>query len=182
MESKGVSQQCLPSHCGPSAMTRAVCKTSGLLWLGAMLFVSIACDRPEPTKTDASRTSAPSPATASQVKTVPAGLPVMSIMQSNTKQLVRDTGWETVAAHCTACHSEELIVQQRADKDTWKQIIRWMQDTQGLWDLEPAIEKTILAYLVRNYSPQRGSRRQPLKPSLLPRNPYGVPSPKHRIR
>ncbi|MGH8020081.1 MAG: hypothetical protein ACREIA_17745 [Opitutaceae bacterium] len=66
-----------------------------------------------------------------------------------------------VRAHCTACHSSKLVTQNRADRDGWKQIIRWMQATQNLWDLGESEEK-VLDYLATYYGPLKQGRRQPL--------------------
>jgi hypothetical protein len=67
-------------------------------------------------------------------------------------------GWEIARGVCTACHSAKLITQTRATRDGWKQMIRWMQETQGLWDLGDQ-ESTILDYLAANYAPEEESRR-----------------------
>lgn len=67
-------------------------------------------------------------------------------------------GWETVRASCTGCHSAKLVTQNRATRDGWKTMIRWMQETQGLWDLGEQ-EATILDYLAANYAPEESSRR-----------------------
>jgi len=78
-----------------------------------------------------------------------------------TEQLVEDIDVVLVRAQCTGCHSEKLIVQNRATRDGWETMIRWMQQTQNLGDLgenEPAI----LDYLARNYAPVRKGRREPL--------------------
>lgn len=78
-------------------------------------------------------------------------------------------GWETVRAHCGGCHSHALVTAQRADRNTWRDIIGWMQETQNLWQFDAATEKTILDYLVTNYPPHAQRRRAPLPPGLLPR-------------
>ena len=77
-------------------------------------------------------------------------------------------GWELVKANCTFCHSASFITTQRGDRDTWLAMIRWMQNTQGLWPFDPSTEKTILDYLAAQYPPQAASRRKNLPPSLLP--------------
>lgn len=82
--------------------------------------------------------------------------------------LADDDGWELVYAHCSACHSLRLVVQQRGDRDTWLRLIRWMQDTQNLWQFEPAVEDRILDYLARNYAPRAWTRRAPLADHLMP--------------
>ena len=77
-------------------------------------------------------------------------------------------GWELVRAHCGGCHSHALVTGQRADRQTWLDIIRWMQATQNLWQFDAATEAAILDYLAANYPPQANRRRAPIPPSLLP--------------
>ena len=79
-----------------------------------------------------------------------------------------DTGWNDVRIHCGACHSYALVTQQRADRPTWQGWIRWMQDTQNLWQFDPATEGRILDYLAKNYPPQANRRRAPIPPDLMP--------------
>ena len=45
-------------------------------------------------------------------------------------------GWELVRTHCGACHSYKLVTAQRADKNGWLNMIRWMQETQNLWQFD----------------------------------------------
>ena len=47
-------------------------------------------------------------------------------------------------------------------------MIRWMQDTQNLWQFTPEVENEILDYLADNYAPQEATRRPPLAKSLRP--------------
>ena len=77
-------------------------------------------------------------------------------------------GWEQVRAHCGACHSHALVTQQRADRQTWLDMIRWMQASQNLWQFQPEIEAQILDYLAANYPPQPNRRRAPIPASLMP--------------
>jgi hypothetical protein len=86
----------------------------------------------------------------------------------NQDGLVRAPGWQTVAAHCSVCHSLRLVTAQRADRAGWAAIVRWMQDTQNLWSFDPATEDEILDYLAINYPPSGPRRRQPLPAELLP--------------
>ncbi|GJM36361.1 MAG: hypothetical protein DHS20C18_53620 [Saprospiraceae bacterium] len=69
-----------------------------------------------------------------------------------------DKHWELVRGTCTACHSAKMITQSRATREGWEQMIRWMQKTQGLWDLGPN-EGPILDYLSANYAPEETGRR-----------------------
>ncbi len=86
--------------------------------------------------------------------------------------LVMDEHWELVRAHCSVCHSIRLVTQNRADRDTWLAWIRWMQDSQGLWEFDPVTEAGILDYLATHYAPVAVGRRPPLDPALLPPNPW----------
>jgi hypothetical protein len=77
-------------------------------------------------------------------------------------------GWELVRAHCGGCHSHRLVTNQRADRQTWLDVIRWMQATQNLWQFDAATENSILDYLAANYPPQPNRRRAPIPPTLMP--------------
>jgi len=76
--------------------------------------------------------------------------------------LIVDTSVMIVRATCTACHSINLVTQNKADRKGWKDMIVWMQESQGLWDLG-ANEDLILNYLAKNYAPKDTGRRKNLK-------------------
>jgi len=82
--------------------------------------------------------------------------------------LIKQPGWEQVRAQCGGCHSYGLIIHQRADRDAWQDMIRWMQRTQNLWEFPPDVEAAIIGYLAANYPPQGEYRRAPLPPHLMP--------------
>ncbi len=86
--------------------------------------------------------------------------------------LIIDEHWELVRAHCSACHSTRLVTQNRGDRDSWLSMIRWMQDSQGLWPFDPVTEAGILDYLAANYAPLETGRRPPLDATLMPPNPW----------
>ena len=80
-------------------------------------------------------------------------------------------GFETVRTQCTRCHSAKLVTQNRATRQGWIEIIRWMQRTQKL----PALgddEVVIVDYLAKYYgpAPRSKARRRPLPPELRPSN------------
>jgi hypothetical protein len=75
--------------------------------------------------------------------------------------LVEGEGLDLVIAHCTGCHSSKLITQNRAEREGWIQMIRWMQETQNLWDLGEH-EEAIVSYLAKYYAPEEKGRRAPL--------------------
>jgi hypothetical protein len=77
-------------------------------------------------------------------------------------------GWELVRAHCGGCHSHKIVTSQSADRQTWLDIIRWMQATQNLWQFDAHTETAILDYLASSYPPRANRRRAPIPPSLMP--------------
>ena len=85
-----------------------------------------------------------------------------------TTGLIIDDGWQLVRIHCGGCHSHALVTGQRADRQTWMDMIRWMQATQNLWQFDEATESGILDYLATNYPPQPNRRRAPIPASLMP--------------
>jgi hypothetical protein len=70
-------------------------------------------------------------------------------------------GLMLVVQNCTSCHSAKMITQNRATKEGWQSMIKWMQQTQGLWKLG-ANEDKIIDYLATQYAPQKKGRRQRL--------------------
>lgn len=86
--------------------------------------------------------------------------------------LVMAPGWEMVRAHCSGCHSTQLVTQQRGNKKQWRELIRWMQEEQNLWRIPDPSEETILDYLATYYATPKVRRRVGLAEELLPRNPY----------
>lgn len=72
-----------------------------------------------------------------------------------------DANLNLVIANCTSCHSAKMVTQNRATREGWQTMIRWMQETQNLWDLGES-EGPILDYLAKYYAPEEQGRRQPL--------------------
>ena len=48
--------------------------------------------------------------------------------------LMDDDNLEVVIQSCLSCHSAKLITQNQATREGWQDMIRWMQETQGLGD------------------------------------------------
>ncbi|WP_405246304.1 monoheme cytochrome C [Cellulophaga sp. Asnod2-G02] len=67
-------------------------------------------------------------------------------------------GLMLVVQNCTSCHSAKLVTQNRMSREKWLATIRWMQETQNLWDLG-VNEEPILNYLSTNYAPNQIGRR-----------------------
>ncbi len=68
-------------------------------------------------------------------------------------------GITEVIQNCTNCHSAKLVTQNRMTKEGWIATIRWMQETQNLWDLGNN-EDIIVNYLANNYAPEKKGRRE----------------------
>ena len=108
------------------------------------------------------------------------GLFAASLLPQNTSAqdtesvegLIVDDGWQAVQENCTECHSTLLITQNSGSKAVWESRIRWMQETQGLQQLEDSLEELILNYLAQNYGQKDSSRRTSLPVTLMPDNLY----------
>lgn len=75
--------------------------------------------------------------------------------------LIEAEGLMTVVNNCTNCHSSKLVIQNRMNTERWNAVIKWMQETQNLWDLGKN-QEIIVNYLVTNYPPKEVCRRAPL--------------------
>jgi hypothetical protein len=72
--------------------------------------------------------------------------------------LVDAEGLMTVVNNCTNCHSAKLVVQNKMSAESWNTTIKWMQETQNLWDLGDN-QEIIVNYLVTNYPHTAKGRR-----------------------
>lgn len=61
--------------------------------------------------------------------------------------LVEAEGVQLVRAHCAACHSLQLVRQNRMTRERWDATITWMQETQKLWPIPPEQREPLLDYL-----------------------------------
>ena len=75
--------------------------------------------------------------------------------------LIDAEGLMTVVNNCTNCHSSKIIIQNRMNADRWNSTIKWMQETQNLWDLGKN-QSIIVNYLVTNYPIEDKGRRENL--------------------
>ncbi len=73
--------------------------------------------------------------------------------------LIDAEGLMTVVNNCTTCHSSKLVTQNRMNRERWMATIRWMQETQNLWNLGDN-EEIIVNYLVKNYPSHKKGRRE----------------------
>jgi hypothetical protein len=75
--------------------------------------------------------------------------------------LIARQGYREVINNCTGCHSADLVIQNRMDAKGWEATIKWMQETQNLWELGDK-KDVIINYLVDNYPVEKKGRREPL--------------------
>ncbi|TVZ27142.1 hypothetical protein JM83_2165 [Gillisia sp. Hel_I_86] len=75
--------------------------------------------------------------------------------------LVDGVGLMAVVNNCTNCHSAKLVTQNKMSAERWNETIKWMQETQNLWDLG-ANQEIIVNYLVTNYPVTEKGRRENL--------------------
>lgn len=75
--------------------------------------------------------------------------------------LIDAKGLMTVVTNCTNCHSAKLVTQNRMNAERWNATIKWMQETQNLWELG-SNQKVIVEYLVANYPQKEKGRREHL--------------------
>jgi mono/diheme cytochrome c family protein len=65
--------------------------------------------------------------------------------------LPRTTGHETVAGLCGACHSLQLVMQQRGDTARWDTLVTQMTEKHGMAPLDSAERADVVAYLSRHF-------------------------------
>ncbi len=75
--------------------------------------------------------------------------------------LIDAQGMMSVVNNCTNCHSSKIITQNRMTTEGWNTTIKWMQETQNLWDLGTE-QEVIVNYLVTNYPLKKKGRRENL--------------------
>jgi hypothetical protein len=75
--------------------------------------------------------------------------------------LVDAEGLMIVVNNCTNCHSAKLVTQNRMNAERWNATIKWMQETQNLWELG-GNQEIIVNYLVANYPQKNKGRRMVL--------------------
>lgn len=75
-------------------------------------------------------------------------LVVLAVLaQVGSSGLKPGAGREVVELVCTSCHTAEIIVASHMSRKTWDTTITWMEETQGLTELEPDVRELILDYL-----------------------------------
>ena len=67
--------------------------------------------------------------------------------ETHKSGLQTGNGLDLVLDNCTTCHSAEIILQNHMSRSDWNRTITWMQEEQGLWELELDDRKRIIDYL-----------------------------------
>lgn len=70
--------------------------------------------------------------------------------------LPRSAGVETVAAYCAACHTLQIVMQQRQTREGWDYLLNWMVDKQGMAPPPDDTREEILNYLTREFPANGG--------------------------
>lgn len=71
-------------------------------------------------------------------------------------------GVETTFYNCTACHSEMIVAQQGLTRDEWDEMLEWMVEEQGMYEIEEPERTEILDYLAAHYNTDRPNFPRPL--------------------
>jgi len=64
-------------------------------------------------------------------------------------------GVETTYYTCTGCHSEMIIAQQGLTRDGWDEMLEWMVEEQGMYELDAEDREVVLNYLAAHYGEDR---------------------------
>lgn len=64
-------------------------------------------------------------------------------------------GAEETYYQCVACHSTEIIKQQRVTDKRWDELWIWMRDSQGMVEPDAETKTAILAYVKQHFSSER---------------------------
>ena len=90
-------------------------------------------------------------------------------IQASSPELAPGEGRDLVLTACTGCHTTDLIVAARMSRRSWDTTLRWMEETQGLTTLEPAVREAILDYLEKTQGLSPEDDRENSSPWASPR-------------
>lgn len=60
-------------------------------------------------------------------------------------------GQELVYNNCTACHSLAIVQQSDFSRRVWDEVLTWMVESQGMWEMPEEERQIVLDYLVEHY-------------------------------
>jgi mono/diheme cytochrome c family protein len=64
-------------------------------------------------------------------------------------------GAEETFYNCSACHSLRTVTNGAYSRRVWDEIIDWMVEDQGMWELDPEEREIILDYLATHLGEDR---------------------------
>ena len=73
--------------------------------------------------------------------------PVLAEEEHEFAPLPPGEGAEEVYYNCSACHSLRTVTNGAFSRRVWDEILDWMVEDQGMWELEPEVREKILEYL-----------------------------------
>ena len=85
--------------------------------------------------------------------------PATSQSDDETFGLPEGKGRDEVMGYCAACHSLNLVSQQKLPRYVWEELLVVMNRKHGMPKLPPEDEKLILDYLVQKLGPPPRRRR-----------------------
>ncbi len=56
-------------------------------------------------------------------------------------------------SNCVICHSTMIIRQQRLTRRTWDEVLTWMVEEKGMWELPAEVRAKVLDYLAEHFGP-----------------------------
>ncbi|KGJ05329.1 hypothetical protein SAMN04487972_10631 [Paracoccus halophilus] len=130
--------------------------------LGALLPFALALgpasaqSRPDPMRAAATQAARPSLSDPMVALRAPTEQPADGVAASAEFGGLPDApGAEETYYQCVACHSTEIIKQQRITDARWDDLWGWMVEQQGMVEPEPEIRAAILGYLKTHFSSER---------------------------
>lgn len=69
--------------------------------------------------------------------------------------LVDAPGVDLTYAYCAPCHSEILVAQQGMTRPHWDDLLDWMVEEQGMYEIEEPDKGIVLDYLEAHYNTDR---------------------------
>ena len=76
--------------------------------------------------------------------------------------LVDAPGVETTYYSCIACHSERIVAEQGLTRAEWDDMLEWMVEEQGMYEIEEPDRTEILDYLAEHYNTDRPNFPDPI--------------------
>ena len=86
-------------------------------------------------------------------------VPAMSQTDEELAGLPHGKGRDTVAGWCGACHSLNLVSQQRLPRWRWEELMVVMKEKHGMPELDPDDKAVIVDYLSEKLGPPPRRRR-----------------------